>query len=312
MRKLVLVVTMGIAIQGGFLAGGCADAPPKPVTGEDPIVSGTLRMQLQTTSDSGKVYRLRNAMLPVDAPTGVTLNSETDPTKSVLEAFLNPGFHQIQLQDGWFIEQVDDLLGSSAFVDATLLSSSFQFFEIRSNEETFVKFDFEVDGQRVSFGPPGRLIVGIDVHERNGSAVCGNGVREQDESCDGGDFGFETCASVTLGALPNGFLLCSPFCSFDITFCSSGGVDGGVGGFGGQFDGGAAGFGGFGGSFEGGVGGFGGGSGGKAVGGAGGIVEPGDASTAAGGTAGGGGVVGGGGIVTAGAAGSAGKGRGKP
>src|SRR5262245_20372941 len=121
MRKLVVFVAVGVAIQGGLLAGGCAEGPQKPATGEDPIVSGTLRMQLQTTSDSGKVYRLRNAMFPVDAPIGVTLNSETDPTKNVLEAFLNPGFHQIELRDGWFIEQVDELLGSSAFVDATLL-----------------------------------------------------------------------------------------------------------------------------------------------------------------------------------------------
>jgi hypothetical protein len=208
-------------------------------------------MNLTTTSDSGKVYRLRQASFPVNSffsSNTITLSSETDPTKSVLETFLNPGSYQIQLVDGWFVTQVDDLLGSESFVPATLLSSSFQFFDILSDTETFVKFEFEVDGQRVTFGPPGRLIVGIGVHERNGSAFCGNGIIDAGESCDGPDLGFQTCASATLGSLPNGFLFCSQFCTLDTTFCTAG--DGGVGGAGGSFGGaggviGAGGFGGF-------------------------------------------------------------------
>jgi hypothetical protein len=142
-------------------------AVPAPVA-----ETGTLKMKLQTTSASGKVYRLRQAVLPVTSfftGTGVTLRSEDDPTRAVLEAFLAPGGYQIGLQDGWFIEQVDELLGSATFVNATLLSPQFQFFEIQSNQETFMKFDFEVDGQRVGFGPPGRLIVGIGVQERGSS-----------------------------------------------------------------------------------------------------------------------------------------------
>lgn len=133
---------------------------------------GTMKMRLQTTSESGKVYRLRQAQFPVTSfcsSNTTTLSSETDPTKSVLEAFLNPCTYQIQLLDGWFVTQVDDLLGSESFVPATLLSSPFQVFDIQSDQETFVKFDFEVDGQRVGFGPPGRLIVGIGVNERGGN-----------------------------------------------------------------------------------------------------------------------------------------------
>ena len=226
MNRHVVFVVMGVAISGGFLAGGCADGPQKPVTGEDPVVTGKLKMNLETTSDSGKIYRLRNALFPIDGGSGITLNSENDPTKSVLEAFLSPTFHTIELREGWFVEQVDELLGSAFFVDATLISSSFQFFEIRSQEETFVKFDFEVDGRRISFGPPGRLIVGIGVHER----ICGNGIMESGEACDGFDFGFQTCSSVTLGSLPNGFLQCTSQCFLDTSFCTGG--DGGVGGFG--------------------------------------------------------------------------------
>jgi hypothetical protein len=246
MRKLVVLGAIGISIQGGFVAGGCAEASPTGAVDQDPVVRGTLRMDLTAVSDSGKVYRLRQASFPVSSffsSSTITLSSETDPTKSVLEAFLNPGSYQIQLLDGWFVEQVDDLLGSAVFVPATLLSSSFQFFDIVSDTETFVKFEFEVDGQRVTFGPPGRLIVGIGVHERIGS--CGNGVIDSGESCDGNDLGGQTCASATFGSLPNGFLFCSSFCALDITFCTAG--DGGVGGAGGSF-GGAGGFGGFGGT----------------------------------------------------------------
>lgn len=138
--------------------------------------TGTLKMKLEATSASGKVYRLRQAVLPVTSfVTGpsITLRSEDDPSKAVLETFLNPGSYEIDLQDGWFVEQVDELLGSATPVGASLLSSPFQFFDIQSDQETFVKFDFEVDGQRVGFGPPGRLIVGIGVHEREGGTPGG-------------------------------------------------------------------------------------------------------------------------------------------
>jgi hypothetical protein len=300
MRKLVVFGAIGVSILGGFIAGGCADASPSRGADQDPILRGTLKMDLTAVSGSGKVYRLRQASFPIVSffsSSTLTLSSETDPTKSVLEAFLNPGTYQIQLVDGWFIEQVDDLLGTAIPVSATLLSSPFQFFDILSDTETFLKFDFEVDGQRITFGPPGRLIVGIGVQER--TAFCGNGVIDPGESCDNFDLGGQTCASVTFGSLPNGFLLCSPFCTFDITFCTAG--DGGVGGFGGGF-GGAGGFGGFGGTFDGGVGGFGGfggfgGAGGSAggaipaTGGAstGGSISTPDAGTTAGGAVGTGG-----------------------
>jgi len=315
MRRIVVYVAMGVAVEGSVLAGGCSDGPRPSVGDKDPIVRGTIGMELQTVSDSGKVYRLRQAVFPVDPQgsvvfggggfpialppidagvsaggffgaggavaaggigtggssaggafpaTGGTvggshtlvLSSEDDPTKTVLEAFVNPGSYQVQLLDGWFVEQVDELLGTATPVSADLLSSSIQFFDIQSDNETFVKFDFDVDGRRVTFGPPGRLIVGIGVHERNGG--CGNGVIDPGEACDGADLGFESCASVTMGAFPGGTLLCSSFCTFDTSFCFANG-DAGVGGFGGTFGGdaaaGAAGASGFGGTFDGGAGG---------------------------------------------------------
>src|SRR5262249_189117 len=92
--------------------------------------------------------------------------SETDLSQAVLETFLAPSSYFVFLQFGWFMEQEDKLLGTSAVVPATLISSNFQSFNIESDKETFVRFDFQVDGQRVSFGPPGRLIVGGTFHEQ--------------------------------------------------------------------------------------------------------------------------------------------------
>jgi hypothetical protein len=146
-------------------------------------------------------------------------------------------------------------------VQASLLSDSFQFFDIQSNQETFVQYQFQVNGERVGFGPPGRLIVGIGVTETSGA--CGNGALDPGEVCDGGNFGGETCASATFGAAPLGTLFCNSDCSsFDTTFCfGQGTVDGGGGTFGG---------GGFGGGFpvlDAGFGGAGGAAGGPTTGG---------------------------------------------
>src|SRR6185295_18628709 len=91
---------------------------------------------------------------------------EDDPSAPLLETFVAPSSYFVFLEGGWFIEQVDRLLGASAPVPALLLSSSFQSFDIRSNEETLVRFEFQVDGERVVFGPPGRLKVGIGINEQ--------------------------------------------------------------------------------------------------------------------------------------------------
>jgi hypothetical protein len=172
MKNIFVRLAAGAVIACAILPSACSRDDRGGGVAAPQAETGTLKMKLQTTSESGKVYRLRAASFSVNSFFGsntITLSSETDPTKSVLESFLNPGSYQIQLMDGWFVEQVDELLGSATFVPATLLSSSFQFFDIQSDQETFVKFDFEVDGQRVGFGPPGRLIVGIGVHERGGN-----------------------------------------------------------------------------------------------------------------------------------------------
>jgi hypothetical protein len=161
-----------------------------------------------------------------------TLSSEDDINSPVIEKFLAPGGYEIDLFPGWFIEQVDTALGTSVQVPATLQSSEFQFFNITSDQESFVRFDFLVDGSSVTFGSPGRLGIGIGITETNGSAFCGDGVMEAGEDCDGPDLGGQNCATVTMGSAPSGTLFCSKDCRFDTTFCQGGFIDGGTGGFG--------------------------------------------------------------------------------
>ncbi|HEU4576939.1 MAG TPA: hypothetical protein VFS67_01700 [Polyangiaceae bacterium] len=92
-----------------------------------------------------------------------TLSSENDPLSSTLEATIPTGAYQITLFDGWFLEKVVD--GEAQRVNARLSGSSFQNFTINTNEQTFVSYRFETNGEVVEFGQ-GRLIVQIEVEEK--------------------------------------------------------------------------------------------------------------------------------------------------
>jgi hypothetical protein len=91
------------------------------------------------------------------------LSSENDPLSSTLEATIPTGAYQITLFDGWFLEKVVD--GEAQRVNARLAGSSFQNFTINTNEQTFVSYRFETNGEVVEFGQ-GRLIVQIEVEEK--------------------------------------------------------------------------------------------------------------------------------------------------
>ena len=60
--------------------------------------------------------------------------------------------------------------------------------------------------------------------------VCGDGVIEPGEDCDGVALGGATCASVTMGSQSNGSLKCLATCMFDRSGCQGAGVATGTGG----------------------------------------------------------------------------------
>jgi hypothetical protein len=51
------------------------------------------------------------------------------------------------------------------------------------------------------------------------TGVCGDGVRQGSEKCDGADLGGETCASLTGGFGAGGTLVCNPDCTFNADDC---------------------------------------------------------------------------------------------
>ena len=107
------------------------------------------------------------------------LFSENDPQSTTLETNLPTGQFLITLFDGWFLERVQG--GEVTVVDARLVSPQTLDFFISANEETFVSYRFETNGEIIDFGN-GRLIVDIEVDEvqGGGGADPRRGVMEND------------------------------------------------------------------------------------------------------------------------------------
>lgn len=70
-----------------------------------------------------------------------------------------------------------------------------------------------------------------------GDAMCGNGVAQGVELCDGNDLRFQTCTSATHGVMSRGTLACKPDCTFDVSNCTG---EGGGAGSGNRSDGGSS------------------------------------------------------------------------
>ena len=169
-NSILISAVIGLAASCTHRDSGGSDGAGKPHTGK-------LDLQLQAVSASGKVYRLRNASFDIEPEffqgSSKVLSSEDDPTQSVLETFLAPGQYFTVLEGGWFIEQVDSLTMATAPVPATLISGTFQQVNVVADQRAFVRYDFQVDGSQVTFGPPGRLTVGIGIHEQDAGPQSG-------------------------------------------------------------------------------------------------------------------------------------------
>lgn len=176
--RSVLCSTQGLLLLlccGGLSAAGCSDSDVVRAEGTSlpSTDTGQLQLALTARSDSGALYRLRQASFQVlnqdpFGGFGTFLSSENDPLATTLEATLQAGDYSIDLFSGWFLEKVID--GVATPVQATLLSSPTQFISIAANEESRVSYRFETNGDVVNFAP-GRLIIEIEVSEGNGGGT---------------------------------------------------------------------------------------------------------------------------------------------
>jgi len=65
-----------------------------------------------------------------------------------------------------------------------------------------------------------------------GNPICGDGMITGGEQCDGQNHNSQNCGTVSMGACPGGYLICTGSCIFDYTMCVCPGGQGGQGGAG--------------------------------------------------------------------------------
>ncbi len=123
------------------------------------------------------------------------LFTEDDPLATTLETNLPTGQYLITLFDGWFLERVQG--GEVEAVNARLVSPQTLDFFISANEETFVSYRFETNGDIVEFGD-GRLIVDIEVDEVQGGGGGDPRLGVMENSIEGLPFSLEETLGVAL------------------------------------------------------------------------------------------------------------------
>src|SRR5947207_2218984 len=112
----------------------------------DPNAIGSIQLPLQTTSTSGKIYRLRSARFDITGPTTASL---TTPAPGVMDAelflrtTLQSGNYSMLLQPGWKLWRIA-ADGSEGMVTGTLLSVNPATFQVTNGVETPVIYSFQV------------------------------------------------------------------------------------------------------------------------------------------------------------------------
>jgi hypothetical protein len=154
------------------VAAGCAVETGTGAEAASPV--GTVEMKLQTTTPSGAIYRLRNAVFTVTDSTNAvvaTLNSETAPADATrLSATLEVGTYTISLANGWSVEK------DGQTVEAALSSAGSRAFAIEVDSATLVSYAFKVEGEPIVLG--GTLDVAIEVGECSRDSFEPNDTRE--------------------------------------------------------------------------------------------------------------------------------------
>ena len=140
----------------------CSGGSEPSRTGE----TGRAAFSLTATSASGKVYRLRGAVIDVQGAQTVEMRGPLDPTdpQVTTTASLPPGAYQFGLRAGWTMYRVP-ADGAPVEVPAQLTGPNPVMVEIASGQDAPVTFHFQVGGETI---PAGSATVGIDVDEPDG------------------------------------------------------------------------------------------------------------------------------------------------
>jgi cysteine-rich repeat protein len=132
---------------------------------------------------SGTSYRLRDALIEVSGSAfSDTFSTETDPSATHFGADVPVGEYVALLAAGWRLEQVS---ATPQTVAAELVSANPSEFSVTRDATATVPLRFRA-GQDV-MDMSGTFQIVLEVEEASGAPICGNGVRELDEECDGAD-----------------------------------------------------------------------------------------------------------------------------
>lgn len=172
---LVGVGIAALALQGCSGGGGSGgDQPGEPQF-------GSLSLPLVAESPSGTSYRLRDATFEIygqsmmggfggtaaggfgggSSPPPIIVNSEDDPDAPAITLSLEQGSYSIRLVPGWRMEKVEG--GMATPVEATLLSSEWQYLWVSPQTTTWVEYEFGIGDRSVWLN--GEVNIGVRVYE---------------------------------------------------------------------------------------------------------------------------------------------------
>lgn len=148
--------------------------------------------------------------LYTSAPVGTTFLLQLEDSSSATPSNYPTGRHsryqvQTSVQNQWERVEVGYLDRPDPTVATNAVDSMIILFEPNSFSGNTYYFD-NLDG--LSINDPG-----------SGGPVCGNGIVETGEDCDGGDLAGATCSSL---GFDSGTLACTSSCTFDTSSCSAG------------------------------------------------------------------------------------------
>lgn len=162
--------TIGLLL-GAQASVACTSANGTRGSGGSEQVAGSVHLAL--TTGSAQRFRLSAAEFAVQDALGavvLTLASDADPEREVLEGELPQGAYAISLAPGWILEQEGED-GEFVEVQAALLSPNPREFRVEHGRTTELVYSFATDAGVVELGQ-GALGVGIDVVDTGTDTSC--------------------------------------------------------------------------------------------------------------------------------------------